>query len=320
MNILQEIKGAGTIGISGHIRPDGDCVGSCMGLALYLRKMMPKARVDVFLDDFSESLARNIAGSDTIISEYETDVERYDVFICLDCEKTRLGDALPLFSSAAKTVNIDHHVSNPGCGEINYIVPGASSTCELIYDVIDEEMIDCDIAKNLYIGMMTDTGVFKFSNTSRRTMEIAGRLIEFGFDFPRIIQEVFDERTYVQQQILGRALLESVVLMDGRCIFSVINRKLMQFYNAGSSDLDGIVSALVNTKGVDCSIFLYETLPMTFKVSMRSNGRVDVAKIAVKFGGGGHMRAAGATINARYRDIINSLTAEIEEQLKAAAE
>ena len=320
MNILQEIKGAGTIGISGHIRPDGDCVGSCMGLALYLRKMMPEARVDVFLDDFSESLARNIAGSDTIISEYETDVERYDVFICLDCEKTRLGDALPLFSSAAKTVNIDHHVSNPGCGEINYIVPGASSTCELIYDVIDEEMIDCDIAKNLYIGMMTDTGVFKFSNTSRRTMEIAGRLIEFGFDFPRIIQEVFDERTYVQQQILGRALLESVVLMDGRCIFSVINRKLMQFYNAGSSDLDGIVSALVNTKGVDCSIFLYETLPMTFKVSMRSNGRVDVAKIAVKFGGGGHMRAAGATINARYRDIINSLTAEIEEQLKAAAE
>ncbi len=320
MNILQEIKGAGTIGISGHIRPDGDCVGSCMGLALYLRKMMPEARVDVFLDDFSESLARNIAGSDTIISEYETDVERYDVFICLDCEKTRLGDALPLFSSAAKTVNIDHHVSNPGCGEINYIVPGASSTCELIYDVIDEEMIDCDIAKNLYIGMMTDTGVFKFSNTSRRTMEIAGRLIEFGFDFPRIIQEVFDERTYVQQQILGRALLESVVLMDGRCIFSVINRKLMQFYNAGSSDLDGIVSALVNTKGVDCSIFLYETLPMTFKVSLRSNGRVDVAKIAVKFGGGGHMRAAGATINARYRDIINSLTAEIEEQLKAAAE
>ncbi len=320
MNILQEVKDAKTIGISGHIRPDGDCVGSCMGLALYLRKMMPDARVDVFLDDFSESLRRNIAGSGSINTEYDTDVDRYDVFICLDCEKTRLGDALPLFSAAADTINIDHHVSNLGCGRVNYIVPGASSTCELIYDVIDEDMIDTEIAKNLYIGMMTDTGVFKFSNTSRRTMEIAGRLIDFGFDFPRIIQEVFDERTYVQQQILGRALLESVQLMGGKCIFSVIDRKLMQFYNATGSDLDGIVSALVNTKGAECSIFLYETLPMTYKVSMRSNGGVDVARIAVKFGGGGHMRAAGATISARYRDIINSLTAEIEEQLKTAAE
>ena len=112
---------------------------------------------------------------------------------------------------------------------MNYIVPTASSTCELVYNTMQEEYLDERIARNLYIGMVTDTGVFMYSNTGRRTMEIAGRLMEFGFDFSAIVREVFYEKTYVQQQILGRALLESIRFLDGRCIVSMLDRKTMRF-------------------------------------------------------------------------------------------
>ena len=315
MRILDEVKGSQTIGISGHIRPDGDCVGSCMALALFLRKAMPGTRVDVFLGDFSQQLQDNVAGVDTIRSHYDTDVDKYDTFICLDCEKERLGDALKFFIAAGRTINIDHHISNSGSGMVNLIVPQASSTCELIYDVIDHDLMDEPIARNLYIGMVTDTGVFQYSNTSRKTMEIAGDLMTYGFDYPAIVRDVFYKKSYVQQQILGRALLESIRFMNGRCICSVLDRRTMEFYKAAGKDVDGISAALLNTSGVICSVFMYEMQPLTYKVSMRSTGEVDVAKICEIYGGGGHVRAAGCTINAPYHDIINNISDNIAAQL-----
>lgn len=319
MNILEEVEGCRTIGISGHVRPDGDCVGSCMAMALYLQKCLPQARVDVFLGKFSQALEQNIAGTEQIRHDYMTDVKVYDAFICLDCEKERLGEALPMFDAAKKTINIDHHQSNPGSGMVNYIVPAASSACELVFDVLEQDRIDEPIARNLYIGMVTDTGVFQYSSTSRKTMETAGRLLEYGFDAPRIIREVFYEKTYIQQQILGRALLESILFLHGKCIFSRIDRKTMQFFQATSSDLDGIVSQLADTHGVVCAIFMYELEPLIYKVSLRSNcDEVDVAEIAEKFGGGGHKRAAGCTVNAPYHDIINNMSGILEKQMQNA--
>ncbi len=320
--ILEEVKGAQTIAIGGHIRPDGDCVGSCMAMALFLRKAMPEARVDVFLGSFSPSLEANVIGCDTINHEYETDVESYDVFICQDCEKERLGEGVPIYNKAKKKINIDHHKSNPGCGDVSYIVPTASSACELVYNSFDVDgigsgIVDRDIAQNVYVGMVTDTGVFKFSNTGRATMEIAGKLLEYGFDFSKIIREVFEEKTYVQQQIMGRALLESIRILDGRAIFSVVDMKTLNFYQAKPSDLDGISSQILLTEGCDCSIFLHELKPLQWKVSLRSNGAVDVSKVCEQYGGGGHARAAGCTVNGQWRDIINNMSANIEEQLKA---
>ena len=317
INILEEVRGCRTIGISGHINPDGDCVGSCMGMALYLEKAMPQTQVDVFLEDFSEALERNIKGTERIHHSCSTEVEHYDAFLCLDCEKERLGDALDLFMKAAKRINIDHHKTNVGCGEVNLVAPTASSTCELVYLTMNEALIDADMAQNLYTGMVTDTGVFAYSNTSRRTMEIAGRLISFGFDFSSIIREVFYEKTYVQQQIFGRALLESVRFLDGRCIVSRIDRQTMRFYQATSKDMEGIAAELVHTEGVCCAIFMYAVDPMSYKVSLRSTGEVDVAKLAKVYGGGGHGRASGFTSNGTYHDIVNSLAPLIEAQLEA---
>ncbi|MDO4284231.1 MAG: bifunctional oligoribonuclease/PAP phosphatase NrnA [Eubacteriales bacterium] len=316
MNLSQELRGANTIAISGHIRPDGDCVGSCMAAALYLRKTMPQARVDVFLEEFGESLRSHIPGTETICHSFETDVASYDVFLVLDTGADRLGEAKPIFDAAKKTVNIDHHVTNTGSGTVNFIDPAASSTCELVCETLDRERLDREIAQALYVGMVTDTGVFKYSNTSPKTMRIAGELMGYGFDFSSLIDEVFYEKTYVQSQILGRALLESILFMDGRCIFSVIDKKTMEFYQASPGDMDGIVSQLFLTKGVCCAIFLYQLDPLTYKVSLRSDGTVDVAAVARFYGGGGHVRAAGFTASGTHHDIVNNLSESIEMQME----
>lgn len=314
MKIIEEVRDAKSVGISGHVRPDGDCVGSVMGLYLYLKKELPGMRVDIYLEKPADIFGC-IKDIDKIRSEC-TNETKYDVFLALDCNEERLGDFGVLYQNAGKRINIDHHISNPGCGDINVIEPERSSTCELLYELMEEERIDEEIAKALYIGIIHDTGVFKYSNTSPVTLRTAAKLISFGFDFPKIIDETFYEKTYIQSQIMGRAILESIRFLGGRCIVSRVDRKTMDFYQAKPHDLDGIVNQLRIVKGVECAIFMYETKSMEYKVSMRSNGKVDVAAIAVQFGGGGHVRAAGCYMNGTYHDAINNLSLHIAEQLR----
>ncbi len=318
INLLEECKGAKSIVISGHIRPDGDCVSSCMALYLYLKKALLDAQVTVCLEEPSEVFGC-IQDFDCIDSSFQ--VSAPDVFIALDCERSRLGAAGTLFDGAKKRINIDHHVSNvSGCGDVNYVVPGISSTAELVYDLMEKEYVDVEIAKAVYIGIIHDTGIFKYSNTSPKTLRIAAELIEYGFDFPAIIDETFYEKTYVQNQLLGRALLESIVFMHGKCIVSAINQKTLAFYNAKPKDLEGIVNQLRIIKGVECAIFLYETGSQEYKVSLRSCKLVDVSKVASFFGGGGHVRAAGCSMNGNFYDVINNISAQIARQLEAHGE
>ena len=163
--------------------------------------------------------------------------------------------------------------------------------------------------------MIHDTGIFQYSNTSPKTLHTAADLISYGFDFPTLIDKTFYEKTYVQNQILGRALLESILFMDGKCVVSYIDQKTMKFYDVTSKDLEGIVSQLRIIKGVECAIFMYETSTLQYKVSLRSCSYVDVSKVAEHFGGGGHKRAAGCTINGTFYDVVNNLSEQIEKQM-----
>lgn len=316
MRLIDEVSDAASVAISGHIRPDGDCVGSVMGLYLYLKKELPKAEIDIYLDKPAD-IFDCISHIEDIKSEFNTN-KIYDVFFVLDCEDDRLGNARPLFESARKRINIDHHISNKGCGDVRIVEPDRSSTAELLYDLMRPEMIDIEVATALYIGIIHDTGVLRYSNTSPRTLQIASELIKFGFNFSDIIQKTFYEKTYVQTQIMGRAVLESVRFMHNRCIVSMVSRRMMDFYQVTPQDLDGIVNQLLAVKGVECAIFMYETGTLEYKVSMRSDGKVDVAAVAMRFGGGGHVRAAGCTMNGTYHDNINNLAIGIAEQLDLA--
>lgn len=317
---LKEIlKGKRKVALGGHVRPDGDCVGSCMGLYLYLKEEYPQIDTDVYLEPVPESY-RMIAGTDEVKSEIAAQ-EPYDLFICLDCgDEQRLGFSAPLFDAAKETLCIDHHVSNDAFADSNYIVPDASSTSELVYHLLDEEKITKPVAEALYMGIVHDTGVFQYSCTSPETMEIAASLMRKGINGSEIIDKTYYEKTYIQNQILGRALLESMLIMDKQCIVSVIRQRSMEFFQAEPSDLEGIVSQLRQTKGVEVAIFLHEMQPQLFKVSLRSKGKVDVSEIAKYFGGGGHVRAAGVTMKGSSHDVINNITGRIALQMKRMKE
>ena len=231
------------IGIAGHVRPDGDCVGSTLAVYNYIRTYYPDADVRLYLEPIP-NIFKFLRYSEEIKSEY-TDEDIFDLFIALDCGDTgRLGNTAKYFESAKHTYCVDHHVSNQAFAEENYIFPEASSTCELVYELMDAQKVTKEIAECLYTGMVHDTGVFQYSNTTPNTLRIAAKLLAYGFDFSKLIDETFFEKTYVQNQVLGRALLESVRFMDGRCIFSSIDLKTMEFYKVVPKDLDGIVSQL----------------------------------------------------------------------------
>lgn len=318
--VLNEIlKGKHRVALGGHVRPDGDCIGSCMGLYLYLKEQYPSVDTDVYLEEVPDAY-QIIRGTDEVKTQIdENDV--YDLFICLDCgDRERLGFSQPLFENAKETFCIDHHISNDSFADNNYIVSDASSSSELVFRLLDEEKISREAAEALYMGIAHDTGVFQYSCTSPETMEIAAKLMRKGIDQSEIIDKTYYEKTYIQNQILGRALLESMLIMDKRCIVSVIRQKSMNFFQAEPSDLEGIVSQLRQTKGVEVAIFLHELSPQKFKVSLRSKKIVDVSEVARYFGGGGHVRAAGVTMEGTSYDVINNITARIALQFKKAEE
>ena len=319
MEILELVKNCTRIGLTGHENPDGDCTGACCGLALHLRKVLPEAVVDIYLEPPAENLIRNIPGADTIIYEVTGNEEKYDAFIVLDSAPSRVGKPLELYNRAGLKINIDHHRTNPGAGDTECYIDGkASSACELAYNVIDREEIDARIAQALYVGIVTDTGVFQYSNTSESTMRAAGSLMSYGFDHTAVIREVFFERTPKQARVLGTALIKAEPLLDGKLILCCFDKKTMDELGAGRKDLDGISAQLLLTEGADCSVFFHETEPGIWRASMRSLHVTDVSSIAAKHEGGGHLRAAGFTIRTDIHTAIKDITDDIAQQLRRA--
>ncbi len=312
--IANELKGINTVAIAGHVRPDGDCVGSCMGLYLYLKENYPDIAADVYLEQPGAQFSF-LSCFEEIKTVYQTG-KVYDLLITLDVsDKNRIGVAEEAYETAKKRVCIDHHISNRGLGDVNEIRPDASSTCEVLYTLLEEEKVSKAVAEAIYTGMVHDTGVFQYSCTSPETMRIAAKLMEKGIPFTKIVEESFYEKTYVQNQILGRCLMESILLMDGKCVIGVVKKKMMDFYHVDPKDLDGIVQQLRIIKGVEVAIFIYEVKPQEFKVSLRSKGKVNVNEVASYFGGGGHVLAAGCTFHGSVYDVMNNLLEIIEKQL-----
>ena len=314
--IEEELTGVGSIAISGHMRPDGDCLGSCMGLYLYLKENFPQLEcVDVYLQEYPDTFDI-ISETDRIRHSYDHETV-YDLFIALDCgDAQRLAEFEECFHNARRTVCYDHHISNTGFADVNYIDPNISSTSELIFHVMDEEKISKRTAEALYMGISHDTGIFQYSCTSPETMITDAALMRKGINCSYINDFTYMEKTFVQNQILGRALLESRLILDGRCIYSMVNRRDMEFYGVAPKDLDGIVSQMRLTKGVEVAFFLYETEENVFKASIRSKTYADVSKVAGHFGGGGHVRAAGCTMYGEASDVAEELIRQIGIQLQ----
>lgn len=313
--LMELVEKAGTIAIVGHVRPDGDCVGSCLAACNYITEQYPEKQVDVYLEKPPVKFSY-LKQFDRISQDADTG-KQYDLCVCLDSgDRERLGKNVIYLDTAKQSICIDHHITNQGYAQANFVNPDASAACEVLYDFLDEEKISKEVAECIYTGILHDTNVFKNSNTTERTMQVAGAMMAKGINFSRIIDESFYRKTYVQNQIMGRAVLESVLFLDGKCIFSVVRKQDMDFYGVAASDLDGIVDQLRITEGVEVAIFLHEMENHVYKVSMRSNNIVNVSKVAAYFGGGGHVRAAGCTMSGSVHDVINNLSAHIEQQMK----
>lgn len=310
-----QIMESRTVAIIGHTRPDGDCVGSCMGLYNYIVENYPEIQVDVYLEPIMDSY--KIVKRTEEIHQPGNEAKIYDLCVCLDISQkdrmTRGADVY--FDHAKKTINIDHHVSNTKFGEINHVVAEASSASEVLYELLESDKIGLAAAEALYMGIICDSGVFKYSSTSERTMQIAGHLMTIGVDSSRWIDEVFYERTYTQAKLLGQALLNSQVLFDGRVIYTLVDREMFARFDADHNDLEGVVEQLRLTKGVEVAILMSETAGGTTKFSFRSKRYVDVNKVASIFGGGGHVRAAGCTVQGNYEEPFKTFLEAIEGQL-----
>ena len=313
----QELTGAKKIAIAGHIRPDGDCIGSCSALYKYLivcREELNIGQVDIYLETFGQEY-NILSGTDIIRHSYDYD-DTYDVFITVDCSSLdRIGHSIRYFNSAKRTICIDHHITNDNFADFNHVIPDASSTCEVLYDLFDKTRITKEIAMSLYIGIVHDTGIFRHASTSGKTMEIAASLIRKGIDFTKLIDETFTQKTYAQMQVMGRALMESVLYMDGKLIASNVSLDIMRFYGVTHTDLDGIIDQLRTVKGAEVALFIYETENGDNKISLRSNGIVNVSKIASFYGGGGHVKAAGCNIRGTVNDVVADIIPHIEAQL-----
>ncbi len=224
---------ADSIAIAGHIRPDGDCVGACLGLYNYLQENYNRSfekEITVYMKDIPEAFLF-LKNSGKPLWEFEQE-KQYDLFIVLDCSsEDRLGDALKYFKSAKHTLCFDHHISNSGHFTDGLVLHADySSTCEVLFTCMQEEKISLAAAEALYLGIVHDTGVFKHSNTSEQTMRIAGRLLGMGVDSTRVIDGTFYEKSYIENQILGRCLMESMLVLDGRVILSYLSHKTMRLY------------------------------------------------------------------------------------------
>lgn len=293
-----------TVAIFTHIRPDGDALGSMLGLMLALRKKGLIA--DCFCDSPIPSALEIIPGADTINNP---EAAQYDMLIAVDCaDEFRLGKYKDIFLKHKNTVNIDHHMTNNSYAKHNIIKPYAS-TCEMIYDIVKEQGIelDRDIAMSLYVGIMTDTGQFSQSNTTPHSHIAAADLVSYGIDIEYISQKVFKETSKQKLMLINDCISSMRFYEDDKIAIITIKEEDLQRHDLDTNDTEGIINYAINVSGVMIGACLTQSSDKAYKVSLRSKKGINVADIAKDFGGGGHIQAAGLMLNGYLEDVIERL-------------
>lgn len=313
MNLKEEINKAGSIVILGHVKPDGDCVGAATALYQYIKILRPELRIDMRLDIFDKGFER-ISCLDKI--NHEIDSTSYDVCFCVDCaSRERLGRRVSYFENANHTIVIDHHVTNFSFGDIMEVDSEKSSTCEVLYDFLDKSLIDKAIATSLYIGLISDTGVFRYSCTSSSSHNMAAFLLDKKIEFTDIISEAYYEKSFKANKFAAQAVTKAKSIFDGKLVYTIVTKKMMKEADIDNTELEGIVEQLRNTRGCEIALFAYELDTKAYKLSMRSKHYIDVAQICKNFGGGGHIRAAGCTIRGNIKELFDDILKAIEKEI-----
>lgn len=311
MKINELLTNVNTVAITGHVRPDGDCVGSTLALYNYLSDNYPDIKADVYLEKPGNEFSY-LSGFEKIITVLPDNEMKYDLLVVFDCgAEDRFEPFKDIVKMSEKSVCIDHHVANTGFADESFVVPDLSSTCELLYDFLEDEKISKETAECLYTGIICDTGIFKYQATTSKTMVVAGKLMDKGINHTRIIDDGFYSKTHTQNLITGLALMESRLLFDGKVIYSAVSKKTMDFYGLDGKQMGGVIDQLRNTEGTEVALFLYELSEGVYKVSMRARDYIDVSRVCRTFNGGGHVKAAGCNIAGTVSEVIEKVSAEL---------
>ena len=319
MTIDEFLSEAKTVAIFGHVRPDGDCVGSTTGIYNYICDNYPQIKADLFLENFPESykIVRGSGDAKNLYTSSENDGAPYDLVFLMDTpsfERIGAGGA-ECIKSAKKTVNVDHHISNPlNLCTLNLVEPEASSASEVLYVNLDKSKVSKDTANSLYLGIVHDTGAFKFSCTGKRTMQVVGDLIEKGIDFAKIVNETYYTRTYKQTLVTGYVMEHCKLGLGGKVVYAHITPEDMTRFDVTPVELSNVIDTIREVSGTEVALFLYP-VNGKYKISLRSNYIVDVNAIAREFGGGGHTRAAGGDTAEAPEKAIEKILSLIEKQL-----
>jgi phosphoesterase RecJ-like protein len=308
-----KIKAAESIAVFGHIRPDGDCVGSFLGLYNYIMDNIPGKNITIYLQSMPDSFSF-LRYYDRVCEKVDDKV--YDLAISLDCaDRERHGEFMDIYGRAKDSICIDHHKSNKGFGNYYYCDPDASATSEIVYRFLEDDKISKYCAECLYLGIIHDTGVFKYSATSEETMKCAGRLISKGINTQHIIDDTFYKVSYNQNRMKAQAVLDSKLYLDGKLIATCVTLDRFKQFNTNRKDVEGIVDQIRLTAGIEVAVFAYQLEENKFKFSMRSIDKVDVSEIAVVFGGGGHVKAAGFDAYGTYDEVLDKVIDMVKERL-----
>lgn len=308
------LEGIKKIALFTHIRPDGDALGSMNGLALALRKM--GLQVDCYCDSDIPPLLSFLPNIHNI--QNGAIDKDYDMLISVDCaDELRLGKYKDFFLKHPVTVNIDHHMTNTNYAKVN-IIKSTSSSCELVYEVIKSLGISFDdnIALNLYVGTVTDTGHFTQANTTSGAHFAAGELIKYNIDIEYLSQKLFKEISKEKLMLIKDCISDMRFYSGDRISLIGINQEMLSKYNLDINETEGIINYAINIRGVLIGVCLTESAKNSYKVSLRSKNGVNVADVAAAFGGGGHLQAAGFMINGCYEDVIERIIQACEKALE----
>lgn len=317
--IIKTIKASKNILITTHINPDGDAIGALLGL--YIALSRAGYQVWPVIDDEFPKLYKFLTGWENVRKPSDPEVlaekEKIDLIIALDCgDVERLGESASYMAGKA-IINIDHHISNTAFGTLNMVDSNAAAAGEIIYQIIKilGLPLDKDISEALYTAIVTDTGQFRYSNTTSVTHQIAGDLINNGVETPYMYEQIYQNISKARMILSGKALNSLKLSCDDKVASMAVTLSDMDSSGADGSDTEGIINFGRDIDSVEIAVLFKEHEEEKIKVSFRSKNIVDVAELAQEFGGGGHPRAAGCTIYKTIDEAKEIVLNRIEKAL-----
>lgn len=297
------------VAIFSHVRPDGDTVGSMFALRSALTAI--GVRVDCFCDG---DLPEYLAFLDNDAAWNKRTVDTYDTCIAVDCaDADRIGAYRSLFFSTRETYNIDHHMTNIGYAKYN-TVRDSASTCEIVYDLLDEAGlgISKEVATCIYSGILTDTGSFSQSNTTAHTHDVAARLLDCGIEVEWLHNRLCKEVKKTQQLMFADRVANMRFYSDDRIALLCVTLADLARFGLTRQETEGLVNYANNVIGVKIAVCMTENEPQQFKVSLRAKKGYNVAEVAQSFGGGGHIQAAGCSLRGLKEEVIERVVRQCE--------